>query len=183
MAEAEANEGREKKKGGKAEYITPPHTIRTKVSGGGPLTSQMLKKAEDVVQQHAEKYIERAQEQVDALVEVVRQTQGATDDREQLFEKIFLQAHDIRGLGSTFGYTLVTNIAASLCNFVESADKDNDGVMEVLNAHVDALRGMIGNDVKGDGGPIGREILDGLMQAVAKNTPKTDEAPSEGAGA
>ena len=58
MAETEGTEDREEKKGGKAEYITPPQTIRTKVSGGGPLTSQMLKKAEEVVQQHAEKYIE-----------------------------------------------------------------------------------------------------------------------------
>lgn len=54
MAETEGNEDRKHKKGGKAEYITPPHTIRTKVSGGGPLSSQMLKKAEEVVQKHAE---------------------------------------------------------------------------------------------------------------------------------
>ena len=69
----------------------------------------------------------------------------------------------------------MTNIAASLCNFVETVHTYDDDVMEVLNAHVDALRGMIGNDVKGDGGPIGREILDGLMQAVAKNSPKPAE--------
>ncbi|MDD9927750.1 MAG: Hpt domain-containing protein [Rhodospirillaceae bacterium] len=175
MAEPEETEDRQEKKGGKAEYITPPHTIRTKVSGGGPLTSQMLQKAEEVVQQHAEKYIERAQDQIDALVEVVQEAEAETGDKAALFEKIFLQAHDIRGLGSTFGYTLVTNIAASLCNFVEAVDNYDEDVMEVLNAHVDALRGMIGTDVKGDGGPIGREILDGLMQAVAKNAPKPSE--------
>lgn len=179
MAEIDGNEDQEHKKGGKAEYITPPHTIRTKVSGGGPLTSQMLKKAEEVVQQHAEKYIERAQDQVEALVEVVRDAESETGDRTAIFEKIFLQAHDIRGLGSTFGYTLVTNIAASLCNFVESVEVYDDDVMEVLNAHVDALRGMIGNDVKGDGGPIGREILDGLMQAVAKNSPQSPEETAQ----
>jgi chemotaxis protein histidine kinase CheA len=145
------------------------------VSGGGPLTSQMLQKAEEVVQQHAEKYIERAQDQIDALVEVVQEAEAETGDKAALFEKIFLQAHDIRGLGSTFGYTLVTNIAASLCNFVEAVDNYDEDVMEVLNANVEALRGMIGNNVKGDDGPIGREILDGLMQAVAKNAPKPSE--------
>lgn len=179
MAEIEGNEDREQKKGGKAEYITPPHTIRTKVSGGGPLTSQMLKKAEEVVQQHAEKYIERAQDQVEALISVVRDAEAETGDRTPIFEKIFLQAHDIRGLGSTFGYTLVTNIAASLCNFVETVEDYDDDVMEVLNAHVDALRGMIGNDVKGDGGPIGREILDGLTLAVAKHSPQALEDTAE----
>ena len=172
MAETEGNEDRTHKKGGKAEYITPPHTIRTKVSGGGPLSTQMLKKAEEVVQQHAEKYIERAQSQIDGLVEVVREAHAETNERPKIFERIFLRAHDIRGLGSTFGYTLVTDIAASLCNFVESVENHDDNVMEVIDAHVDALRGMIGNDVKGDGGSIGREILDGLNQAVAKNSPQ-----------
>ena len=137
--------------------------------------SSSPEKAEEVVQKHAEKYIERAHDQIDALIDVVREAEAETGDRGPVFEKIFLQAHDIRGLGSTFGYTLVTNIAASLCNFVETVDTYDDDVMEVLNAHVDALRGMIGNDVKGDGGPIGREILDGLMQAVAKNSPKPPE--------
>ena len=71
MAEPEETEDGQEKKGGKAEYITAPHTIRTKVSGGGPLTSQMLQKAEEIVRQHAEKYIDRAQDQIEALVEVV----------------------------------------------------------------------------------------------------------------
>ena len=102
MAEPEETEDFQKK-GGKAEYITPPHTFRTKVSGGGPLTSQMLKKAEEVVQQRAEKYIERAQDQTDALVEVVQEAEAETGDKAALFEKIFLQAHDICGLGSRFG--------------------------------------------------------------------------------
>jgi len=81
------------------------------------------------------------------LVEVVQEAEAETGDKAALFEKIFLQAHDIRGLGSTFGCRLVTNIAASLCNFVEAVDNYDEDVMEVLNAHVDALRGMIGNDV------------------------------------
>lgn len=171
MAETDENKDRKGKKGGKAEFITPPHTIRTKVSGGGPLSEQMLKRAEGVVQQHAEKYIERAQEQVDALVGIAREAETETGDKTEVFSRLFLQSHDIRGLGSTFGYTLVTNIAASLCNFIESLDRYDNDVLEVVTAHVDALRGMIGNDVKGDGGAIGREIIDGLAQAVDKVAP------------
>lgn len=171
MAESEEDSNRKEKKGGKAEYIDPPHTIRNKVTGGGPMTSQMLKKAEDVVEKHSQRYIGRAQQQVDELVETMRQAQNETGDRTKIFEKIFLQSHDIRGLGSTFGYFLVTDIAASLCNFVESVENYDDSVIEVLSAHVDALRGMIGNDIRGDGGQIGREIIAGLAQAVAKHAP------------
>ncbi len=120
MAESEEDSERTEKKGGKAEYVDPPHTIRNKVTGGGPMTSQMLKKAEDAVQKHSERYIGRAQQQVDDLVETMHQAQNEAGARTEIFKKIFLQSHDIRGLGSTFGYVLVTDIAASLCNFVES---------------------------------------------------------------
>ena len=180
MAETDGNKGRKRKKGGKAEFITPPHTIRTKVSGGGPLSEQMLQRAENVVLQHAEKYIDRAQEQVDSLVAIAREAEAVPGDKSEVFSRLFLQSHDIRGLGSTFGYTLVTNIAASLCNFVENLDRYDDAVMEVVNAHVDALRGMIGNNVKGDGGAIGREIIDGLAQAVNKVAPPKPPVPPKG---
>ena len=179
MAETDENEDRTHEKGGKAEFITPPHTIRTKVSGGGPMSEQMLQRAESVVQQHAEKYIDRAREQVDTLVAITREAEAVGGDKSEFFSKLFLQSHDMRGLGSTFGYTLVTNIAASLCNFVENVDRYDDDVMEVVNAHVDALRGMIGNDVKGDGGETGQEIIDGLAQAVNKVAPPQPPEPSK----
>ena len=176
MAESdEGSEDRPRKKGGTAEYIDPPHPIRDKVTGGGPITGQMLKKAENVVQKHAERYIGRAQQQIDVLMESVAIAKRETGDRKEIFEKVFLNAHDIRGLGSTFGYSLVTDIAASLCNFVESVDEYDDGVIEVVNAHVDALRGMVGNNIRGDGGKIGREILAGLAVAVDKNSPPPEE--------
>ena len=60
-------------------------------------------KAKEVVQKHAKKYIERAQDQIDVLVEVVQEAEAETGDKAALFEKIFLQAHDICGLGSRFG--------------------------------------------------------------------------------
>jgi hypothetical protein len=180
MAESEEySEDRPKKKGGTAEYIDPPHPIRDKVTGGGPMTGKMLKKAEGVVQKHAEQYIGRAQEQIDELVESVAIAKSETGDRKEIFEKVFLKSHDIRGLGSTFGYFLVTDIAASLCNFVESVDEYGDDVIEVVNAHVDALRGMVGNNIRGDGGKIGREILAGLAVAVEKNSPPPPDEPAD----
>ena len=50
MAESdEDREDRLRKRGGTAEYIDPPHPIRDKVTGRGPITAEMLEKAEDVI--------------------------------------------------------------------------------------------------------------------------------------
>ena len=159
-----------RKQGGTAEYVTVPNTIRGKVSGGGPLTEEMASNAERAIETHAAAYLERAQTQIDELTKSVQEAEGGNGE-EDVYEKIFRQSHDIRGLGATFGYTLATQIGTSLCNFLEGVSDHDARAYEVMRAHVDALRAVIANDVKGDGGKVGREIANILAQVVAKYTP------------
>jgi len=163
-----------RKPAAKAEIVNVPHTIRSKVSGGGPLTNEMLEKAENVIEEHGVEYVSRVQTQIESLVETVRDARENTAARPQLFADIFQKSHDIRGMGSTFGYDLVTEIGASLCNFVEGIAQHDDDAMAVVSAHVDALRAVVANGVKGDGGKIGREIADGLTKVVAKSAQRSE---------
>lgn len=176
MAEAREPAGRDqaKKPAAKAEIVTVPHSIRSKVSGGGPLSDEMLEKAENVIEEHGADYVTRAQAQIESLIQTVRTAREKVESRPELFGKIFQKSHDIRGMGSTFGYDLVTEIGASLCNFVEGLEQHDDDAMEVVGAHVDALRAVIANGVKGDGGAIGREIAEGLAQAVAQAAQRSE---------
>jgi len=166
MAEAEDRE--DKKESAKAEFVTPPHTIASKVSGRGGLTPQMLEAAEKVIEKHAVKYIERGRVQIDELSTMFARARDNREGRADTFQMMYRQSHDIRGLGATFGYTLVTEIASSLCNFIESLSEIDDEAINAVQAHVEALRGLIANDIKGDGGAIGREIANGLAKAVAQ---------------
>lgn len=175
MAEDREEQEQEQKPAAKAEIVEVPNTLRTKVSGSGPISTEMLERAESVIDEHGADYISRAQAQLEGLVKTVRSAQAEPQNRAQLFEQIFQQSHDIRGMGSTFGYDLITAVGNSLCNFIEELTDQNDAAMEVVTAHVDALRAVIGNDVKGDGGAIGREIAQGLAQAVDKVIPRKPE--------
>ena len=168
---AEESETQEQRPAAKAEIIEVPNTIRKKVSGSGPISNDMLRRAETVIVEHGAEYVGRAQAQVEGLVKTAKSAQAAPHKREELFEQIFQQSHDIRGMGSTFGFDLVTAIGGSLCNFIEDIEETSDAAMEVVTAHVDALRAVIGNEVKGDGGTIGQEIYQGLVLAVAKVAP------------
>ena len=143
---------------GKAAFIKVPNKIRSKVSGGGAITDTMLKNAERTLQEHGANYVSRAEAQINDLVKMVRHAGEKADLRPKLFPEIFRQSHDIRGLGSTFGYELITEIGGSLCTFLEEIALHDDNAMEVVSAHVDALCAVIANDVKGDGGVVGREI-------------------------
>ncbi len=128
----------------------------------------MLEAAEKVLEQHAEQYIERGRAQIDDLYTVCVRAREDWEGRAASFQEIYRQSHDIRGLGATFGYMLVTEIASSLCIFIEGLADIDEEAMDVVQAHVEALRGLIVNDIKGDGDKIGRDIAGGLAQAVTQ---------------
>jgi hypothetical protein len=152
----------------KAKFIKVPNRIRSKVTGGGPISESMLKTAEQILLRHSADYVSRAEEQIEILVKTVQEAKLEEASRPVLFANIFKQSHDIRGLGSTFGYELMTEIGGSLCTFLEGIERRDDAAMEVVSAHVDALCAVLANNVKGDGGLVGREITDILAKAITK---------------
>ena len=164
---ADENE-RGKRPAAQAEIVNYPNTIKAKVSGGGPISKAMLERAKNVIEEHGAGYVERARAQIESLQKTVQEASGDVQSRPELFAEIFLKSHDIRGLGSTFGYDLITEIGTSLCTLVEGMEVYDDDALGVVRAHVDALRAIIAHGVKGDGGEIGREISNGLAKVVAK---------------
>lgn len=78
-------------------------------------------------------------------------------------------AHDLKGMGATYGYPLVTQIAASLCRLIETdAGKAVAQANPALaRAHVDALRGAIRDRMQSATDPVGRAIVEALEARVA----------------
>lgn len=175
MAEEQPELGRDGKPRQMAEIVEVPNTIRKKVSGSGPLTKEMLSRAEKVIVKHGNGYVGRAQRQLEELFQTVQRAKSDTANRAAVFDEVFHQSHDIRGMGSTFGYNLLTVIGGSLCNFIENVSDCDDAAMEVVSAHADALRAIISNNIKGDGGPVGLELVQSLAKAADKVAPPKPE--------
>ncbi|MGE0743114.1 MAG: Hpt domain-containing protein [Hyphomonadaceae bacterium] len=79
-------------------------------------------------------------------------------------------AHDVKGMGTTYGYPLATQIAASLCRLIETpagkAVARQDPTL--VCAHVDALRAIARDHIKDEAHPIGRALLGALEAQVAR---------------
>ncbi len=79
-----------------------------------------------------------------------------------------LLAHDLAGLGDTFGFPLVTSLCRSLCRFLKLRGGALAGAHGVIALHMDALRLIAAERIRGDGGQVGREITEELARAVRK---------------
>jgi len=150
------------------EVVQPPRSLKDKVgSGGKGLDPRALERAEAAMDKFKDTIDFAAQAtpelaKLQTLMDALIGNPASTD----LLDKMFEIVHDLRGQGASFGYPLVTRIGSSLCRYVERRDKAAAAEVDVVRAHVDALRAVIGNKLKGDGGEIGKKIAEGLETLV-----------------
>lgn len=110
---------------------------------------------------------------LDADVERLQQARLAAEDahwQHAAIETLGRVAHDLKGMGGTYGFPLITQIAASLCRLVETdAGKTvAEADPSLVRAHVDALRAAVRDRIKTDGHPVGRALVHALEAQVAK---------------
>ena len=72
------------------------------------------------------------------LVDTLRQVQAGTADA-QWAEAIAAQCRQLRDVGTTMGFVLLTFVANNLCEMLESANGKSEGNLELIACHVDAL--------------------------------------------
>lgn len=79
-------------------------------------------------------------------------------------------AHDLKGMGETYGFPLVSLLAASLCRLLET--DDGKAVVQrspaLAIAHVDAIRAAVRDGLRSHTHPIGGATLAVLEDEVAK---------------
>jgi hypothetical protein len=84
-------------------------------------------------------------------------------------DEVYAIAHDLKGLGATYGSVLATRIAASLCRLIETsagkalAQRDPS----LARAHIDALRAAVRDGVNSPDHPTGSALLHALETGVA----------------
>jgi chemotaxis protein histidine kinase CheA len=88
---------------------------------------------------------------------------------DSLVSEIFDLAHNIKGLGGSFGYYLMTDIASSLCEYVRYMDRVSDIRTDIISAHVTAMDVVIAEEIEGSGGEEGNEIIVRLQKLIEEN--------------
>lgn len=117
----------------------------------------MEQKADELVaalsgQFHA--YVGRTLAEIDSLIAVPHYEDEAWRAR------LNVLAHDLKGLGGTFNYDLMTTVAGSMCQAIsDGAVVMDEGLPRRIAALGAALDAIVQFDLKGDGGDQGRALL------------------------
>ena len=140
---------------------------RLKIGGGrlGAFDPAAIAKAEAALKSLSGNFAQWLQDEItklEAARETVR-TDGATP---QTLESLYMRAHDLKGLGTTYGYPLITRIGASLCKLTDDAEKRSRAPMSLVDAHIEAIRAAVRDDIKTDEHPVGRQLVEELEKRV-----------------
>ena len=145
---------------GEHQIIHVPNTLRAKTGPGERVDPARIKAAEKAIQEMAE-----LRGILNECVEGKHEIAGKR-------EKIYDISHNVKGQGSTFGYTLLTSVADNLCSFLDSQDDLLLDHVPVLMAHTEALHAILRFDVKGSDDPTGQEIVRSLHVLIRKQAIK-----------
>lgn len=89
-------------------------------------------------------------------------------DDSKVIQDIFAIAHNIKGMGASFGFPLMTETGVSFCRYIRSLD-GRPVEVDVIDAHIRSLEVIISNRIQGDGGDIGKELIDSLTNMVDRS--------------
>jgi chemotaxis protein histidine kinase CheA len=152
------------------QVIRPPNSLRKAKVGNGPgkLDPEALRNAEAAVAGMEKDFTLWAAADMETLDAAVAALRGAGGRSKDGMAEIFRIALDMKGQGGSFGYQMITRIAGSLCDFLEGRHALNQLGMEAVSAHVAAMRAILAEDIRDNGGETGKALLDELGRLTAK---------------
>jgi hypothetical protein len=151
------------------QMIQVPNTLGAKVGGGfgrlGAIDPAAIAKAEAALKSLSGNFAQWLQDEITKLDAARQQVRdhGATD---ATMESLYLRAHDLKGLGATYGFPIITRIAGSLCRLTDEKAKRTEAPMPLVDAHIAAIKAAVRDDIKDDTHPVGAVLVKELEQAV-----------------
>ena len=157
------------------EIINPPNTLKTKVKTGGPgaVNLDALERAEKVIANLSDSYLDWVQEDLKKISAAFEELKAGRGVQKDVLQNIFRVAHDMKGQGGSFGYNLMTSVGNELCRMIEKMPSPlTQAHISAIGVHIDSMKLIIAQRLKGDAGKTGEAMLAGLQQVSDKLTAK-----------
>lgn len=150
------------------QVIQVPNTLRLKVGGRlGAIDPSAIAKAEAALKSLSGNFTQWLQDEIVKL-ETARQQVKTDGPSPENMESLYLRAHDLKGLGTTYEFPLITRIAASLCRLIDDKDKRGQAPMLLIDGHIDAIKAAVRDGIKTEDHPVGKILVEELERRVAE---------------
>jgi chemotaxis protein histidine kinase CheA len=152
----------------KVEHFTPPNRLKLKLGKSlGGFDANALARAEAAMAAMSDQFGDWLIDELNKLEEAHRVI-SQTGSSEAALEDFYRRAHDLKGLGTTYGYPIVSQFAGSLCRLLDSPEARTKAPRQILDAHVSAIAASVKQKITTSDHPMGRALLGELQGQVSK---------------
>ena len=141
--------------------------MSAKLGSGKGIDPSVLERAERAVAAMADSYLEWAARDVGRLQAALAEARSQPGDQTPI-QRLREIAHEVRGQGGSFGFPLVSRIATSMYRLLREGTSFPASSLDIVDAHIEALRAVLAQRARGDGGPTGQQIGAGLEAMVER---------------
>ena len=121
-------------------------------------------------QEIVEEYLKYTEGALDELAGLLGQLQSGKGSAAETNDAVFAIAHNVKGMGTSFNYDLMTNCGSSLCAYVRGLRSSTLVSEKVVAGHLKAMQAVLNNQIQGDGGETGAALLVRLQEIIANET-------------
>tara|TARA_R110002096_G_scaffold36434_4_gene101773 strand:+ start:791 stop:1309 length:519 start_codon:yes stop_codon:yes gene_type:complete len=160
------------------EIITPPNMLRVKVGGRvGPIDEAAIARAEAALDDMSGDFAQWLEQEVVKLEAAAKGVMESGVDSEA-GETLFNVAHDLRGLGTTYNFPIITRMSASLCKMIETEEKRASAPAALAVAHAHGIRAALRQNIRTTDDQVGRILLQELENQVAEFAAPWEDQPA-----
>ena len=149
----------------KATVIPVPNNLKAKMGGLGALDAAAIAKAEAAMQALSSNFGQWLNDEV-AKLEGARSAVKSQGLTKETAEGLYFRAHDLKGLGSTYEFPLVSKLAGSLCRLLDNPETRERAPVMLIDAHIDAIKAMVRDGIRDPDHPVGRVLAAELESKV-----------------
>ena len=148
------------------QMIPAANTLKAKIGGRfGGIDPAALAKAEAALKGLADNFGQWMQDELTKLT-TARERIRVEGYNAETGENLYFRAHDLKGLGATYGYPLVTRIAGSLCRLIDDPATRLKSPLFLLDAHIDGINAAVRGKICDVDHPVGKVLVEELERRV-----------------
>jgi hypothetical protein len=147
-----------------AELIHPPRKLKEKVGSGG-LDRGIIAKAQQQLETNSIDFKPIGLHLVGIIEKTLQDIQSGKLRGKPAIKSLLYPAMELKAQGAMFHYPLVSDISATLINFLETITEINADVINLVTGYKMVTMAIFSKGLTGNGGTAGEELRTALADA------------------
>ena len=149
------------------------YELQSKI-GRGPLSEELVKKSQIVLDKAADDFQPIANVFLDKLDLAVQKTRSGALEGDAAIEAMTQPVMELKANARMFRYGLVSTLANIMLGFLEATHALDKDAIDIVGAHHKTLSAIVVKKMEGDGGEYGvlleRELTDAVARYMSKRS-------------